>query len=367
MKKIYLTLLIVIWVFPLLAQTNFRSLSYEEALQSAKTENKLVFIDFYTSWCGPCKIMMKDVFPQKNVGDYLNTRFVCIKLDAEKEGKEAAKHFGIKAYPTFIGVDGSGKVVMTKVGMAQTDEFIAAIERQIVPELTPERLKERYESGERTAQLISAYAGLKMEEAHSGRNPDMAKRKEAFKLVQDYFDDLKDAERLADENLFIYTTYTKSLTEPTGQYMIAHRNRFVSTGKEQIAKRIEELFKQEISNYLTNGIPYEKKTYQEIKKIMDELDINTKGEYTTALELIECHTKGDLNAWLTLCEKKYSRMPVELQNTLMYKFSSVINTQDENIRKRASKFIRSQLADMDASSILWVAMELTKLEGKDKH
>lgn len=259
MKKIYLTLLIVIWVFPLLAQTNFRSLSYEEALQSAKTENKLVFIDFYTSWCGPCKIMMKDVFPQKNVGDYLNSRFVCIKLDAEKEGKEAAKHFGIKAYPTFIGVDGSGKVVMTKVGMAQTDEFIAAIERQIVPELTPERLKQRYESGERTAQLISAYAGLKMEEAHSGRNPDMAKRKEAFKLVQDYFDDLKDAERLADENLFIYTTYTKSLTEPTGQYMIAHRNRFVSTGKEQIAKRIEELFKQEISNYLTNGIPYEKK------------------------------------------------------------------------------------------------------------
>ena len=43
------------------AQTNFRSLSYDEALDAAKKENKLVFIDFYTSWCGPCLKAMPHV------------------------------------------------------------------------------------------------------------------------------------------------------------------------------------------------------------------------------------------------------------------------------------------------------------------
>ena len=56
-------------------------------------------------------------------------------------------------------------------------------------------MKQRYESGERTADLISAYAGLKMEEVYKNRQPDMAKKDEAFKMVQDYFDGLKDKER----------------------------------------------------------------------------------------------------------------------------------------------------------------------------
>lgn len=163
MKKVLFGMLMILACSVGVAQTNFRHLTYGQALAAAKAEKKLVFVDFYTVWCGPCKAMLRDVFPQKAVGDYLNERFVCIKLDAEKEGKELADRLKVNAYPTFIGFDVTGKEVMRKVGGGDAKSFLADLERQINPEKSPERLVERYNGGERTAELIEAYARLEDE------------------------------------------------------------------------------------------------------------------------------------------------------------------------------------------------------------
>ena len=106
------------------AQTNFRHITYDEAINAAKAENKLVFMDFYTDWCGPCKMMMNEVFPKKEVGDFMNEKFVCIKLNAEKEGKELAKLYKVKAYPTFIAIDTNKNIVLTTVGGGSANAFV---------------------------------------------------------------------------------------------------------------------------------------------------------------------------------------------------------------------------------------------------
>lgn len=85
------------------AQTDFQDLSLDKALEKAKVENKLVFMDCYTSWCGPCKMMAEKILPLKEVGEYMNGRFVCIKVDMEKgEGPKLAQKYQVSAYPTFL-------------------------------------------------------------------------------------------------------------------------------------------------------------------------------------------------------------------------------------------------------------------------
>ena len=73
------------------AQTgvDFQHLTFDEALAKAKAEKKLVFVDCYTTWCGPCKMMTTKIFPMKEAGEFFNPRFVCVKFDMEQgEWKE---------------------------------------------------------------------------------------------------------------------------------------------------------------------------------------------------------------------------------------------------------------------------------------
>ncbi len=366
MKKIILFLSVSLFALSLVAQTNFRDITYKEALAAAKAEKKLVFIDFYTSWCGPCKMMMKNIFPLKEVGNYLNSKFVCIKIDAEKgEGPELAKRYQVKAYPTFVAINPAEEILMTKVGGSGSGSgFIGSIDRLIDPDKTPERMKQRYESGERTADLISAYAGLKMEEVYKNRQPDMTKKDEAFKMVQDYFDGLKDKERLAEENVFIYTTYTESPADAIVRYMIANRDKFAPAIKNDISDRIKELYKIDVLNYLTARIPFNQQQYDIVKKGVMDLGLNRDDYYTTAFRFIESYSKGDMDAFMTLCEKEYDQLNDDYKSSLMYSFADVFANADEAVKKRAAKFIRHSFLDMDATMIMFVAQQLMRLEGK---
>ena len=62
----------------------FRDLTFGQALEQARTENKLVFMDCYTSWCGPCKNMLKNVFTLPEAGEFMYAHFVCVKYDMEQ-------------------------------------------------------------------------------------------------------------------------------------------------------------------------------------------------------------------------------------------------------------------------------------------
>lgn len=102
----------------------FLHISYKEALRQAKEQDKLIFIDFHTEWCGPCKKLAATTFMEKANGDFFNTNFINIKLDAEKEGKEAATIHKVLSFPTLLFVNGDGNIVHQAVGIGVSENFI---------------------------------------------------------------------------------------------------------------------------------------------------------------------------------------------------------------------------------------------------
>ena len=108
---------LLLGALPVQSQVVFEETGIKAVFQKAREENKLVFIDCYTSWCGPCKKMLKEVFSRKDIGEYMNTRFVNYKQDMEQEeGKELAGKYGVEVYPTFFILDAAGEVRHKMVG-----------------------------------------------------------------------------------------------------------------------------------------------------------------------------------------------------------------------------------------------------------
>ncbi len=98
----------------------FRKISFQEGLEAAAEENKPVFIDCFTTWCGPCKWMSANIFTIPEVANYYNENYICLKIDMEKgEGIDIAKRYEIRAYPTLLYLDSKGERLLVKVGASQ--------------------------------------------------------------------------------------------------------------------------------------------------------------------------------------------------------------------------------------------------------
>lgn len=94
--------------------------TFQEALQRAKSENKPLFLDFYATWCGPCKQLKKHTFSDKEVGEYYNANFINIAIDGEtKEGRELVNKYKIRSYPTLLILDPNGNKLTSHVGFVK--------------------------------------------------------------------------------------------------------------------------------------------------------------------------------------------------------------------------------------------------------
>jgi thioredoxin-related protein len=135
--------------------------SWEEVLAMAKEEEKIIFVDVYATWCGPCKMMAKNVFTEKEVADYHNATFINAKFDADTElGGAVANQFDVTALPTFLYVDPNGELVSKTLGYQEADVFIdngrkaAMVSRDFV------EYQSKYEAGERSVEFVAKYLDL---------------------------------------------------------------------------------------------------------------------------------------------------------------------------------------------------------------
>lgn len=99
--------------------------NWTKALEQARKENKLIFLDAYASWCGPCKQLKRKTFPDKAAGEFFNKNFINIAIDMEEgEGPALGAKYSVTAYPTLIIADADGKLVAYTKGLINPTQLI---------------------------------------------------------------------------------------------------------------------------------------------------------------------------------------------------------------------------------------------------
>jgi thioredoxin 1 len=92
--------------------------SFQQALHKAKKEGKMVFIDSYTNWCGPCKHLKKNIFPDENLSKFINENFVPMAINIETgEGPQIKRRYPHGTFPTLLFIKNDGKLKNKFVGL----------------------------------------------------------------------------------------------------------------------------------------------------------------------------------------------------------------------------------------------------------
>lgn len=134
---------------------DFEATTFAEMKAKAKKENKLIFMDAFTTWCGPCKWMAKNVFTNDTIADYFNGTFVNAKIDMEKgEGLEIAKQYQVSCYPNLLFIDGDGNLVHRSAGSRTSQEFLAFAKDAQNPNAQFVHFKKEYETNPNPAATL---------------------------------------------------------------------------------------------------------------------------------------------------------------------------------------------------------------------
>ncbi|MDR6459613.1 thiol-disulfide isomerase/thioredoxin [Chryseobacterium vietnamense] len=231
----------------------FQELPFKDIIAKAKKEKKLVFIDAYASWCGPCKMMEKNVFTQKAVSDYYNTNFINARFDMEKgEGRDIASKFGVRSYPTYLFLNGEGELVSRNTGYLEESLFVAMAQDINSPGNKKGSLKDRFAGGEKDPEFL-----INIMKLNANSDYEFAK-----KASERYFQNKKKTEELTKDEIGFLLYFVKS-SEDINYPVFASR-------KAEIIKFLPEETYNEFDAQLKLGKIVEQSIDDKNKKINDD-------------------------------------------------------------------------------------------------
>ena len=258
----------------------FENTSFQEALNKAKASKKLLFVDCYTSWCGPCKRLAKDVFTNNDVADYFNKNFVSFKIDCEKgEGPELAKRFGVSGYPTLVFLDGNGKVMIKLVGGSDAPKFLERVKKELDPQQSLMSKEKRYVDGERTPDLI-----LDLISSYKKNN----ETRKASRVSIDFLSTLNENELLTKEMWEIVRYYYVSTYHSKWwDFIIQHSDDYAKlVGKDAISAKIGETMHPYLFGFAVGKRQLKDKAeWEEYKALLDQFQPQNRATLYHFLEL----------------------------------------------------------------------------------
>lgn len=278
----------------------FVDLSLQETIEQAKKEGKLVFVDCYTSWCGPCKMMSKQVFTQKYIGEYFKEHFVSLKVDMEKgEGPELAKLYEVKAYPTMLVLTSEGEVKYKILGGQDPRSFMEKIYRSMEPGSSYTQLKVQYDAGNRTNSMMSVYL-ITMNDAGELKDP--------FNEVRDYLNSLNGNERYSKETWKLYDVFVTDYKSAEFRYLVENRKHFIGQTDEKVVdKKIEEVIFPVVLGYLRGEIPGN--DMEQVRKLIRPAGFPSDFSLSLLDRIVTLFDQQDYSGIMSFYEETVGKLP----------------------------------------------------------
>lgn len=333
--------------------------TFDEAKEQAEKEGKLIFMDAYTTWCGPCKRMAAKVFPDKTVGEFFNRNFINLKMDMEKgEGKTLRKTYKVSAYPTLLFLSSNGDVVYETKGARDANGLIALGKKALLPnESDLRKLETQWNDGDRDVAFLQKYIKVK---AALGEDYNEA--------LQSYIDNMND-DLLSDEaNGRFILDHANQVNSPALEVVLNNKKYFENTFGDAVADLLakvgfqsakaaikegnKDLFnealafmkKMKTTNYKEEGVLLQSlfygknKDWEQYDKVVTKIVKKYKSDDDVALREFawNYYMNYDGEAELRKAEK-WAASSVELNNTyennltqayLLYKLGEYSDAQD---------------------------------------
>lgn len=282
MRNYFFLILFSFFSLGLTAQTGmtFYHGEWEDALAQARKERKVIFVDAYTVWCGPCKMMSRNTFTDAEVGKFYNDNFINYKFDMEKgDGPAFAKKYQVTAYPTLLFINHKGELVHRALGYKPPKPFLVEGRRAIKPSRNQSLLELEFEEGTATSEQLYNYAlNLKA----SGEDYSQAATK--------YFATQSPKQLGSAVNWEAIRELSSDMDGPEFRYLLKKRKKITKKhGERAVSNKITEVLKKEvIAAALTN----KKDRYLDAIDLADKA-IKDDGETASFLKVVYAEAKKD--------------------------------------------------------------------------
>ena len=318
MLRCLFSFFILVAMLPLSGQgIEFFDGEWEDALKEAEKSEKLVFVDAYAVWCGPCKKMAKTTFMDKKIGEFFNANFINLKIDMEKgHGLTFGSKYPVSAYPTLMFLNGKGEVVHKATGGRDVAQLLAFAEKAMGMDDRSGDYEVAYSEGKRDYELVYKYVQALNKVG-----------KPSAKIVNDY---LRSKPAISEEQMtkFLLVAVIDADSKAFEELIKRKSNAEKLTGEESVKDAIVKACKKTVNK----AIEYES------EMLLTEAQNKMKASYKSEAKAFEYESK-----------------------IIYYKGLGYTDMYLETVQDYCSKVIKK-----DAEAINELAVEISKHHNKNK-
>ena len=325
--------------------------------------DKPVLVDFFATWCGPCKMMANDVFTLEAAGNYFNKNFVCVKIDMEQgEGPAIGKQYEVDAYPTFLIINADGKLMHKLVGAMPLEELIENVECGLKANSIAE-YEALYQAGKLDKTEQMAYWRLL---SISG---EVVK---AQTVGDDLWGKLSEKDKLNSTYWPLLRSRATTIEGEEMKFVCANREYFEKeVGKEEVGKLIYNSFITELNMMIVYQLPAKK--YEKvpvIKALLETNDVPRKEALLKITELAETRGNYDEKGYLDILDANLNVWDDSEKRTIFEGaklFISLANGKEQT-RRLGEIALRAQEAVKDEvvkEGIINIGLTSRRVSGKD--